>query len=102
MTAKTLYRRMLPPEFLREAAARKVNVGKHPPAGAADPGVEYLGVWVWQTGGQYADALELSTLLRNEYARKGENCGWVDSTKEALINPPREVIEGDTGTPDGW
>ena len=97
MTVKTIHRRILPPGFLREAEARKVDVGEHPPADAPDPGVEYLGVWVSQTGDQHADALALCTLLQVKYAPGSEERRWLDRTRKALENPPREVVQLDAG-----
>ena len=71
---KPVFMRVFPPEFLREAAYRKVDVGEYLlPAPQSDD------VGVWQTREQYADAMELCSLLQNKYP----------GGEDVLVEPPK-------------
>ena len=78
--------RVFPPEFLREAAYRKVDVGEYLlPAPQSDD------VGVWQTREQYDNALGLCTQLADEYTGKGGDFGWVDRTRDVLMDEASEI-----------
>ena len=56
---QSIYRRILPPEFLQSAASRNVDVGAY-----QKPYQHATDVWVDQTAGQYANACGLCTCWR--------------------------------------